>query len=402
MSTNHYDTTKRFRSLVLHKDFQVPVLLPALVTSLEAYTSQSKSRTHAFILSFTVDPAADPFDPVSYFVFEGAKVIPFAQAARDYKAQGSDSPPTQAGIARAKEPTPPGGQAVLFFIAELKLKSIGMDDSGCWGALGWNKSIGFTVDRIQKDWLGQLKAGVAKLRQNHIMLRELRLETVRKSEWAHCRHCLEDSANHEETVALSDPHQSQDVAALRAFSNALKPDIGAALYTVYKILTPRPLLNTHILTITVRRLPSISDPSLAFEIVDTLLLALDDLSSDGPLSRFETIIGYSLKDTIESLVKNSQEFPKPRQHQAHVLMFDETSKLVFGLPLSLMDVSTFPLKADDHYERKVVFGVLGEKEDWEEMLRRRAKVSAVAMKEGVVPEMTLREYDRWKDGFLGI
>lgn len=175
------------------------------------------------------------------------------------------------------------------------------------------------------------------------------------------------------------------------------------LYTLYKLLTPHPLLNTHILKITVRRLPSITDLSVAFEIVDTLLLALDDISfPDGPPSPSEIATGSSPKETLLKVIKNAQEHPKSRQHQAHVFMFDQTTKNAYALPMTLMDVRTIPaFETSSPLKRKAMFGILGETENWEEMLKQRSKVSAVVKKEGIVsgvPKMTLREYERWKDG----
>ncbi|KAL8286604.1 hypothetical protein RQP46_004132 [Phenoliferia psychrophenolica] len=375
MATHFIEMRDRFTSFIFHKDFHEPVLLRAIVNALEAYSHESKARTHAFVLTFAVDGTADPLDPVSCFVLEGAKVIPFAQVSRRYTHQCCTAAEEQESIASVKQPTPPDGGTYMFYVAELKLEErIGLQGAGFSATVGW-RNVGWSDDLIEKDWLVKLEAGVAKLREDHILMRQTRLDAFRKTEWAHCRHCHED--------------------------NALKPDICAALYTIYKILTPHPLIHTHILTITVRRLPSITDPSLTFEVVNISLLALDEISSEGPLSPFETSIGYSLEETVQLLTKNAKDHPKLGRHQAHVVMFDETSSILFSLPLSLMDVSTVAsFNVDNQSRRKMQFGILGDTEDWEEMLRTRAKVSAVGIKEGVAPEMSPREYERWKEGFI--
>ena len=58
------------------------------------------------------------------------------------------------------------------------------------------------------------------------------------------------------------------------------------------------------------------------------------------------------------------------------------------------------MKEDIDVIKRRVFGVMRDGEDWEAMLKRRATLSASVKRAASagVPETTLREYDRWKEG----
>lgn len=59
-----------------------------------------------------------------------------------------------------------------------------------------------------------------------------------------------------------------------------------------------------------------------------------------------------------------------------------------------------PTKPEDDFNRRCLFGIVPDGGDWEVMLKKRATVSASKMRRASqgVPEMSLREYERWKEG----
>lgn len=108
-----------------------------------------------------------------------------------------------------------------------------------------------------------------------------------------------------ETHAISKPHESQECEDRRVWEQALLPDIGSVLYTLYKLLTPHRIDETHILVITTRRRPAVTDASVAFEIIDAKLVAHTDLPGKGSLH--EKAIGISIQDMVKTLTAKSSE-----------------------------------------------------------------------------------------------
>lgn len=82
----------------------------------------------------------------------------------------------------------------------------------------------------------------------------------------------------------------------------------------------------------------------------------------------------------------------------YVLVLEEWIRTVYALPLSLPDITQLALRPSEHLKKLAMFGILEEGKEWVAVLKRRAEASDVQQKEGLVPEMTLREYDRWRDG----
>ena len=69
------------RALTGHHDVKDIVNHTALY-GLEVYSLEPKCRSHAVVLTFTINPAADPLDPLSRHVFKSAGLIAFSLLKR--------------------------------------------------------------------------------------------------------------------------------------------------------------------------------------------------------------------------------------------------------------------------------------------------------------------------------
>lgn len=189
---------------------------------------------------------------------------------------------------------------------------------------------------------------------------------------------------------------------LQAFASHLKLDIGGVAYHLYKLFTPSPITAaTHILSITTRRRPGITDLSIAFDIVDAAMLKIAGLETPGDLTDWERAHEISIKAIAEQSAANLAAYPRQTQIGVFALFLEMSDLSVYFLQLNLLDLKAFPdlfPELESPFAKRAMFGIPVEGEDWVAMLKQRATASAFEMKDGSVPGMTLREYERWKEG----
>lgn len=187
------------RAVVFHKDFTQPILLPAIVTALEAWTPKPPSRTHALCLHFDLDPKAfeNPraVNPLTAFNFTEAKLQPFSeleewmQTLQRTAPAGADTSAGLQAIAAARKPSPRGSPVVMAFFAIVRLPKGG--ETGCWGGLGWSEPHGWNPSMVDRNWEGQLKERIATFKRDHA-LKAKPAPVESKGEDSRCQICRKD------------------------------------------------------------------------------------------------------------------------------------------------------------------------------------------------------------------
>ncbi|ORY56793.1 hypothetical protein BCR35DRAFT_355545 [Leucosporidium creatinivorum] len=170
----HQKVSTSLRQLIFSPSFVSPILLPALVTSLEAWSSPPKSRTRALVLHFDLLPSSAPsFDPLTSFTFRSAVLTPFTDlqpflTTVQRTTPGINVSSALGAIEGAKKVVKKGELITLAFFAVVRLPAeLGGGETGCWGGLGWQEPNGWNEKFVEKDWEGQLKAGIEKLRREN-------------------------------------------------------------------------------------------------------------------------------------------------------------------------------------------------------------------------------------------
>ena len=79
---------------------------------------------------------------------------------------------------------------------------------------------------------------------------------------------------------------------------------------------------------------------------------------------------------------------------------DARDRLVYVLPFDLFNPQAAGIMDDEHLMKRAMYGIPQDGDDWAAILKRRASLSTLVQRDATpgVPKMSLREYDRWKEG----
>ncbi|KAL8292014.1 hypothetical protein RQP46_001480 [Phenoliferia psychrophenolica] len=155
------------------------------------------------------------------------------------------------------------------------------------------------------------------------------------------------------------------------------------MYSGLGLLTTSPINTTHVVSIVGVFDKSDPDPSTAFAIQEVGIASFEEAFGDQ--HTYKSLLGAEKRKVPMDLAKYSFAVTE---------VWDRTSRRAIVFPRYCENIVN--LSKD---EREIKHGAYeGGPSDWKATLRLKAKISNVKIKAGMVPEMTEREFSRWKEG----